>query len=89
MPGGKGISGCCPSTASDLERVSELLEQLAGVLADDAEIVKRHGQILQNLDIAMQFIAAVEAMNGQNSHATATDLAALRRSADQALQRPV
>lgn len=89
LPAGEAISASCPCSASDLQRVSKLLEQLAGVLADDAEIVKRHGPILQNLDIAMQFIAAIGAMNGQTADATATDLAGLRRSADQALQRTV
>ena len=74
--------------AADLGRASKLLENLGGVLASDLEIVTRHGTALQNLDIAMQVLAAVEAILAGDSdlEIDATKLPGLRRSADQALQ---
>lgn len=75
--------------SGDLKTVSELLEQLGDVLASDADVAARHGSALQHLDIAMQVIAAVDAML-TGRFATDTDaarLAGLRRSADQALGR--
>lgn len=72
----------------DLQRASKLLEALGGVLANDPEIVARHGTALQNLDIALQVIAAVEATISGNasSEIDATKMLGLRTSADQALQ---
>ena len=63
----------------DLKRISCLLESLGNLLASDPDVVLRHGPALQNLDIAMQLIAA---LNGQG-----TKLPGLRASADEALQR--
>lgn len=75
--------------SGDLRRASGLLDTLGGILASDPDIVTRHGTALQNLDIAMQVIAAVEAIIGGHSdfEIDATKLQGLRRSADQALQR--
>lgn len=75
--------------SEDLRRASELLEILGGVLASDADIITRHGPALQNLDIAMQVIDAVQAIiAGHNDIDTdAGKLVGLRRSADQALQK--
>lgn len=73
--------------SADLRRASGLLDTLGEVLASDPDIVTRHGTALQNLDIAMQVIAAVEAIIGGHSdfEIDATKLQGLRRSADQAL----
>lgn len=73
----------------DLKRAASLLANLGEALAADPEIVSRHGSLLQNLDIAMQVIAGVEAtIAGHNdSGSDAVKLAGLRRSADQALKR--
>lgn len=75
--------------SGDLRRASELLDNLGGALASDVDIVTRHGPALQNLDIAMQVIAAVEAVIAGRSdlEIDSTKLPGLRRSADQALQR--
>ena len=75
--------------SADLRRASKLLEVLGGVLASDPELVMQHGTALQNLDIAMQVIAAVEAIIAGDSdlEIDATKLPGLRRSADQALQQ--
>lgn len=71
----------------DLQRVSELLENLGNVLASDFDVLPRHGTALQNLDIATQVIAAIrQVITGQNDWDTdAVELAGLCRSADQAL----
>ena len=73
----------------DLKRAAALLANLGEALANDPEIVSRHGSLLQNLDIAMQVIAGVEAtIAGHNdSGSDSVKLAGLRRSADQALKR--
>lgn len=72
----------------DLRRAAELLSNLGEVLAGDIEVVTRHGTSLQNLDIAMQTIIAVEAIiAGHNDpDSDATKLSGLRRSAEQALK---
>lgn len=72
----------------DLRRASELLGNLGEMLTSDPDIVARHGTALQNLDIAMQVIAAAKAViAGQSDpEVGATKLEGLRRSADQALQ---
>ncbi|HJP68489.1 MAG TPA: hypothetical protein VJ846_06270 [Sphingomicrobium sp.] len=74
---------------ADLGRASRLLETLGGALASDPDVVTRHGTALQNLDIAMQVIAAVEAILSGDSdlEIDATKLPGLRRSADQALKQ--
>lgn len=46
---------------ANLRRASELLNGLGDALAADSELVTRHGSSLQNLDLAMQAITAVEA----------------------------
>lgn len=73
----------------DLNRVVALLANLGEALASDSDIVSRHGSRLQNLDIAMQVIAGVEATIAGNSDPSsdAVKLAGLRRSADQALKQ--
>lgn len=75
--------------AGDLDRASELLDALGACLASDAGVVIRHAQALQNLDIAMQVIAAVRGVLAGDSdlEIDATKLPGLRRSAGQALRR--
>ncbi|MGN6848026.1 MAG: hypothetical protein ACTHJK_00895 [Sphingomicrobium sp.] len=75
--------------SGDLQRALELLDNLGGVLAGDPDVVRRYGHALQNLDVAMQVIAAVQAITADpnNLETDATKLTALRRSADQALRR--
>jgi hypothetical protein len=75
--------------AADLSRASELLNNLGGALALDREVVARHGTALQKLDIAMQMIAAVEAiLAGRSDPASdAAKLLGLRTSVTQALQQ--
>ena len=72
----------------DLRRAAELIGNLGELLAGDTDVVMRHGASLQNLDIAMQMITAVEAIiAGHNDpDSDATKLSGLRRSADQALK---
>lgn len=74
--------------SGDLLRASALLEALGGVLASDPDVVVRHGNALQNLDIAMQVIGVVEAViSGEsNPEIDGRKLLGLRRSADQALK---
>lgn len=81
-----GDAGADPR--EDLQRASKLLEALGGALASDPEIVARHGTALQNLDIALQVIAAVEATISGNAglEFDVTKMLGLRTSADQALQ---
>lgn len=76
-------------SCADLRRACELLGNLGSALAGDLDIVARHGSALQNLDIAMQVITAVEAtMSGASDVSLdATKLLALRKSADQALKQ--
>lgn len=74
--------------ADDLRRVTELLDQLGDVLAGDPDVVIHHAIALQNLDISMQMIAAVDAiLAGASESGDDSKLAGLRRSADQALKR--
>jgi hypothetical protein len=75
----------------DLRRASELLEHLGAALASDPDVVVRHGPKLQNLDIAMQVIGAIETIVAGKSdlNIDRLKLAGLRRSADQAFQRSV
>lgn len=77
-----------PDLSEDLRRALALLDSLGRTLAGDTGIVARHGVALQNLDIAMQVISAVEAIvTGQSDpEIDATKLSGLRRSASQALQ---
>lgn len=74
--------------SQDLHSASELLEKLGEALAGDAHVVAAHGPALQNLDIALQVLAAVEAIldGDESADMDATKLRALRRSATQALQ---
>nr|NUR37127.1 hypothetical protein [Sphingomonas sp.] len=75
----------------DLRRACELLDDLGSALASDPGIVERHGPKLQNLDIAMQVIAAVEAGIAEQGDLTAISvkLLGLRRSAAHALRRRI
>lgn len=90
QPGGKQDHDC-PETdlADDLRLASRLLENLGDVLAGEADIVTRCGSALQGLDIAMQTIAAAATVIAELNPLALTSgkLAALRKSAEQALQR--
>lgn len=85
------VEGSGPDVSGDLNRVMELLESLGATLASDADVIERHGSALQSLDIATQVLAAVNhVVTGRGDRETdLTKLAALRRSADQALRRAV
>ena len=80
-----------PELSGDLRRASELLDDLGAVLSSDPDVVTRHGPKLQNLDIAMQVIAAVETIiSGQSDlNSEGTKLLGLRRSVNQARQQSV
>ena len=75
--------------ANDLQRASDLLETLSDRLAKDGIVVAQYPAELQNLDIAVQVIAAVGAiLSGESDLATgAMKFINLRKSADQALGR--
>jgi hypothetical protein len=75
--------------ARDLQRATDLLEQLGATLSLDDDVVMRHGGALQSLDIAMQMIAAVNAVIAGEAdlEIEPMKLAGLRRSAEQALKR--
>lgn len=73
--------------STDLQRASDLIGKLGDRLAKDSTIVALYATELQNLDIAMQMIAAVEGiLSGKSDFETGTaKFANLRKSADQAL----
>jgi hypothetical protein len=77
------------SVVADLRRVKDLLDSLGEALADDDEILARHGAALQKLDISTQLIAAVQSIiaNDFGEVDGEANLTSLRRSADQALLR--
>lgn len=83
----------CPETelADHLELVTKLLGTLGDALAGDPGVVMRHGDALQNLDIAMQSIAAVSAVVAALGPLGLRNakLAALRKSAEQACGPPL
>ena len=83
-PNGGGIN---EKLSADLGRVAELLQKLGDQLAKDGIVVAIYGGELQNLDIAMQVLGAVQAiLSGKSDFATEeTRIASLRNSADQAL----
>lgn len=83
------VPGRPQDVSADLRRACELLGNLANAFAGDLDIVTRHGSALQNLDIAMQVITAVDAaVSGESDIVLdATKLLALRKSADQALKQ--
>ena len=58
-------------------------------LANDPEVVTRHGIALQGLDISSQLVAVIEAIIAEDHEVGVgpVKLQALRRSADQALER--
>jgi hypothetical protein len=56
------MPGSAAQLSAELRRISGLLEEVGEALANDPEVVTRHGPILQNVDIAMQVITAVEAI---------------------------
>jgi len=75
-------------TAEDLSRVSRLLEILGDSLASDPSIVVKHGIQLQNLDIALQTLAALAesiGSDGAECEASLNRLAELRTSCAEAL----
>jgi hypothetical protein len=81
------MTGPASQRSADLRRVSDLLEDLVEVLAGDAEVVARHGPALQNLDIAMQVLAAIDADSLADGDIQDPEkLPGLRRSADLALR---
>ncbi|MEO7541516.1 MAG: PilZ domain-containing protein [Sphingomicrobium sp.] len=70
----------------DLARVTLLLEKLGDALTDDPAVIARHGVALQNLDIAMQILAALgETMDAGRGGAGVARLEDLRKSCQQAL----
>ena len=73
--------------SADLQRASALIGKLADRLAKDSIVVALYATELQNLDIAIQIIAAVEGiLIGKTDLGTGTaKFASLRKSADQAL----
>lgn len=73
--------------SADLRLAAELLSNLGERLGGDDAVILSHGTELQNLDIALQMIGAVEAMlSGQSDLVSDTSkIISLRRSADQAL----
>ena len=73
--------------AVDLQRAIDLLAMLGDRLAKDGIVVAQYPAELQNLDIAMQVIAAVGAVLGGETDSAngAAKFASLRKSADQAL----
>jgi hypothetical protein len=77
--------------SGDLSRVCGLLESLGATLSSDLDVVERHGATLQSLDIAMQVLAAVDAViaGRANGDTDQSKLASLRRSADEALNRSI
>ena len=77
------------SVSADLRRILDLLDDLSAVLANDPDIIARHAPALQNIDIAMQLIAAIEgsAPGHGRLDLEGSKLIGLRRSADQALRR--
>lgn len=74
---------------ADLRRVWDLLEHLGNKLAKDGIVIAQYSSDLQNLDIAMQIISAVEAilLGSGMTLEDAKKLANLRKSADRALCR--
>ena len=95
MPALRSSDGCdegstaAPQLSRDLERVSGLLDSLGDALTGDPDLVSRYGTELQNLDIAVQVIATLQAaLSGDGElRDGGGKLANLRRSADQVLQR--
>lgn len=85
------IKDASAEVSGDLNRVSALLESLGTALSADLDVVARHGPALQSLDIALQMLAAVDAViGGRADHESdPMKLASLRRSAEQALHRPL
>jgi len=73
--------------STDLQRASGLIGKLADRLAKDSVVVALYATELQNLDIAIQVIAAVEGMlSGKTDLGTgAAKFASLRKSVNQAL----
>lgn len=76
-------------TAEDLRRVSQMLEILGDALSSDPSIVVKYGIQLQNLDIALQTLAALaETIGGDGAECEASfnRLAELRTSCVEALR---
>lgn len=81
---GDGESDRGEHMAAGLMRVTKLLNDLSDVLAGDPDMVSRHGAALQNLDIAVQVIAAMQSIEAGRIHEVGDDLklAGVRGSAD-------
>jgi hypothetical protein len=78
-----------PGFAEDLTHVAQLLDSLGEALASDPKLVERHGVALQNLDIAMQTLAALAETiktGAPEDMASIARLNELRISCAQALQ---
>ena len=73
----------------DLQRVMRLIENLCDELSSDSDIVTRHGEKLQNVDIALQTVAVVaDALAGRIAESlVAARLGNLRASCAAALQK--
>ena len=81
-------SNAAAQLSSDLQRVSGLLDSLGDTLTSDPDLVSRYGSELQNLDIAVQVIASLQAaLTSDVALQDGGKLANLRRGADQVLQR--
>ncbi|MEO5773240.1 MAG: PilZ domain-containing protein [Sphingomicrobium sp.] len=63
--------------AEDIKLVFRLIEQLGDDLADSPETLMRHEAKLQNLDVAMQMLAAIEKEMGGNSPTDGQSMARL------------
>jgi len=88
-PASADLPTATDALATDLKRAVDLLGVLEDRLAKDGIVVAQYPAELQNLDIAMQVIAAVSAvLSGERELATgAAKFGTLRTSAEQALGR--
>ena len=94
LPQRPKIEAHCPADArsailgADLHRVSRLIEKLGDELAADAAVLASHAGALQNVDIAVQTLAAIgHALAGaSDEQAIASRLESLRASCTQALK---
>lgn len=88
-PTGSPSLGVDQDLAEDLSRVAILLQMLGDELSDDTDVIIRHGARLQNLDIVLQTIVALEASircGPAEQQPMLVKLKDLRKSAVQALK---
>lgn len=71
----------------DLRSAARLIEMLGDVLSSDEQVLSRHGDRLQNLDIALQMIAAVAEALDSGGASVAERLQNLRASCAAAVQK--